>query len=158
VQDVSLPEQVSTPEQSEQEGDEDEVEGEDGLLGLLVGKTRHLDATNEAMRERVDAEILAGVMANGVTPNPHLSSIHTSASTPQHPHLEHPHLKILIVRFGGSVAVRRACKYTFLHFAVNDAHLNTICGMHTCLVHIESALIVNKKVHEKPLVTTYGPA
>ena len=65
---------------------------------------------------------------------------------------------MLSVSSVGSVAVvlRRACKYTFLRCAVNDAYLNTICGMHICLVCIESASIVNEKVHEKPLATTYG--
>ena len=71
LEDVSSPDQVSTPEQSEHEGDEDEGEGEEQLLESLVRKKRDIDAANEAMRSRVDAE-MAGVMANGVTPNPHL--------------------------------------------------------------------------------------
>ena len=85
LEDVSSPDQVSTPEQSEHEGDEDEGEGEEQLLEALVRKKRDIDAANEAMRSRVDAE-MAGVMANGVTPNPHLCNIHgvtPEASTSQ---------------------------------------------------------------------------
>ena len=54
--------------------EEEELGGDERLLESLVRKKRDTDAANEAMRERVDAE-MAEKMATGVIPNPLLCSI-----------------------------------------------------------------------------------